>query len=148
MRKLPVVGPQEEKTLMPEVLPSPPPAGAAGSPRDRTVRHMRKLLAAAAVAGVAATTTRSHATDAGPDDASTEAAADGAGDDGASGDGAITDGARPGDAGEDAADAGMDVRPGYDPPPDYDVRPGYDPAGPPPGSGESSGCGCDVVGKK
>jgi hypothetical protein len=153
MRKLPIVGQREEdpKTLMPEVLPEPPAGQAAGSsPRQRTVKHMRKLLAAAAVAGIAATTTRSQATDAGPDastDAGTDAVAEDATDEG------DADAELDADAAKDTGPSYYDGPLGHDPappPPDGSMFVGHDPAGQPPGTttGDNSGCGCSVVGKK
>jgi hypothetical protein len=140
MRRLPIVGQKpSEKTLMPEVLPQPAGMGA-GSPRQRTVLHMRRLLAAAAVAGIAATTTsRSGAAGDGGVDGAADGPTEGAVDDGATDAGAHD---ANGDASEDA-DAGNVGNP-Y-----YDARPGYDPAGPPPqaGTNQTSGCGCRVVGE-
>jgi hypothetical protein len=108
---------------------------------------MRKLLAAAAVAGVAATTaSRSKATDAGVD-AGADASADASDD-------ASTDATDEADAQDaDAADAFVyDVSPGHDPappPPDANMNIGYDPVGGNPSTtGENSGCGCTVVGRK
>ncbi len=145
-RKLPIVKAEDDKTLMPEVLPQPT-RNAAGSPRQRTVRHMRKILAAAAVAGIAATTTsRTRAAGDAGDDAATDGSVDAIPED------AATDAVDESDA-LDSGYLGYDVRPGYDPappPPDANMNVGYDPAGPYPGSGtsNSSGCGCSVVGRK
>jgi hypothetical protein len=55
-RKLPVVG-GEGKKLASEILPAPS-AKPRTSPRERTVIHMRVLLAAATAIGLAATTAR------------------------------------------------------------------------------------------
>ena len=157
-RKLPLIGEGDEKTLMPEVLPEPPAPVGPSSPRQRTVGHMRKILAAAAALGVAATTGRARVANANPgadppppppDAATNDATADGA-DDGSAAD-AVSDG--PQDTGLNFV---YDARPGMDPappPPDANgpdghMNPGFDPNGPPgTENNQNAGCSCDVVGK-
>ncbi len=142
---------------MPEVLPEPPP-NASGSPRQRTVSHMRKIMAAAAVAGMAATTARSSSADAGvadggtPDDGGMDSmfighdpAPDAAstGDASDANDGSAGSGFDSMFVGHDPAgmDSGVtDANQGYD-----SMFVGHDPAGQP---GSSGGCSCDVPGRK
>jgi hypothetical protein len=140
VKKLPIVNGEEEKTLMPEVLPHPQ-SSANGSPRERTVRHLRKVMAAAAVAGIAATATRNSSGDAGPD-----APVDDAGMDSVFvGHDPGPDAGGPADTGMGADDSVPDANTGFD-----SMFVGHDPAGNPDAGngGSSGGCSVGTVGRK
>jgi hypothetical protein len=151
-KKLPIVNAEEEKTLMPEVLPAPPQPSLNGSPRQRTVTHMRKVLAAAAVAGIAATAVRTTQADDGGADASTD---DGGSDSMFVGHDPGPDAGGPGDAEMDSMFIGHDPGPdagGEDARNDFDsMFVGHDPgpdAGGSDNNGSSGGCSVGAVGRK